>query len=123
MSTVWVLLVSVALVGLSWLTARDPREDVRWAAAAWPVSAVGAMLSLGYLGAPIEAWAKLGLAVYVGVVVGTWFRPGLIVGLPRRDVNGGWNALEVLRFFTGWAGVLLVGLLVGYPHVSPYIDG
>ena len=123
MSGVWIGLFAVGVVAMSWLTVRDPREDVRWAAAAWSVSAVGAMLSLGYLGVPVEAWAKLGLAVYVGVVVGTWFRPGLIVGLPRRDVNGDWNALEVLRFFTGWAGVLLVGLLVGYPHVSPYIDG
>ena len=75
------------------------------------------------LGAPIEAWAKLGLSVYGGAVVGTWFRPGLVVALPRRDMDGNWNLLEVLRFFTGWSGALLAGLFVGYPHVSPYIDG
>lgn len=53
---------------------------------AWPGVGIGALARMWFVGVPWETATVLGSVVVGAAVLGTWFRPGLLVGaLVKRD--------------------------------------
>lgn len=93
------------------LTALDPgwgggRREGAGIALFWAMSGVGGISSCLIRGIPLDLGVSIGFAVVMSMVIGTWFRPGLILFASTSRNGKPVRHLQV-RMVTGYLAVIV----------------